>query len=144
MAGVPATAAPGMGVVLKIRENTSLVRLGDVGGVTWPGFSTTILDATHQESPQGIAEKVGGVVDHGQVTATIRVVPGSPGAEVLYTGAGKRHEFVVEFPDPIDVNCEFLAVMESWAPSEASPSTLLEGTLTLAISGPIEWVEKQP
>lgn len=135
-------ARPGLGVTIKIVEGSTRVAIGEVAGVTWPGFSTEILDATHTESPDGRREKIGGVIDPGQVTATLRVVPGSPGLERLYDDAGKTLDWVIEFPAPMNQDCLFSAILEGWAPSEAGVSTLLEGTLTLSVTGPIEWQEQ--
>lgn len=138
-------ARPGIGVAIMIvEEDNSRVPLGEVSGVTWPGFSTEILDATHTRSPGGRREKIGGVIDPGQVTATLRVVPGSAGLKRLYEDAGKTLDFVVEFPAPIGQDCTFQAILESWAPSEAGISSLIEGTITLAVTGPITWAEAAP
>lgn len=132
-------ARPGIGVTIKIVEGATRETIGEVSGVSWPGFSTEIIDATHTLSPDGRREKVGGVIDPGQVTATLRVVPGSPALQRLYDDAGKTLEWVIEFPAPISQDCKFSAILESWAPSEAGISSLIEGTLTLAVTGPIEW-----
>lgn len=142
MAEVAATGLAGFGVVLKIKDGGSTVRIGDIVGVTPPGYTAEILDRTHQESPGKIREKIGGVIDAGQVTATIRYVPGSPGTDRLYADAGKTLDWVIEFPADVGHNCSFKAVLESFVPGEAGISTLLEGTLTLAVSGPITWEEQ--
>lgn len=142
MAEIAASAVPGFGVVLKLKDGTSTIRIGDIAGVTPPGYTAEILDVTHQESPGKIREKVGGVLDAGQVTATIRYVPGTPGTQRLYQDAGKTLDWVIEFPEDIGWNCEFRAVLESFVPAEAGPSTVLEGTLTLSVTGPINWVEQ--
>lgn len=142
MAEVAATGLAGFGVVLKIKDGGSTVRIGDIVGVTPPGYTAEILDRTHQESPGKIREKIGGVIDAGQVTATIRYVPGSPGTARLYADAGKTLDWVIEFPPDVGHNCTFKAVLESFVPGEAGISTLLEGTLTLAVSGPITWEEQ--
>jgi len=135
------------------------VRLGDVFDVEIPGFTADVIDTTHMESPgagvggagTAFKEKLGSLLDSGQVTFTIRYAPNSAEIVALYGAAGLTKKFQIEFTqanandatvaeDVLGSGCQFSAIVQSWKPSKATVNGLHEGVLTLDVTGPLKWV----
>lgn len=131
------SAVASKGTVIKMKDGQSYVRLGDLVDVEVPGFDVEIMDATHQESPGKMREKMGGFLDPGEISATLRYRPGSPELQKLYDKAGALCEWQVSFAGGETV--EFAGILKSWKPSAAGISGLLEGSLGIAVSGPLTW-----
>lgn len=151
------------GSVLKMEganPGTYDVSLGDIFDVEVPGFSADVIDVTHMESPgagvggSGAAfkEKLGSLLDSGQVTFTIRYAPNSPEIVELYAVAGLNKKFQIEFTQATSLDdatatsvigsgVRFSAIVQSWKPSKATVNGLHEGVLTLDVTGPITWVD---
>lgn len=137
MAEVASTAVPSKGTVIKLKDGASYVRLGDLTDVEIPGFDTEIIDATHQESPGMMREKLGGFMDPGEISATVRFKPASPELETIYDNATKLCDWQIEFAG--GEKCTFKGILKSWKPAPAAVNGLLEGALGIAVSGPLTW-----
>lgn len=138
MAEIRSTAVASKGTVIKLKDGATYVRLGDLVDVEVPGFDTEILDATHQESPGMMREKMGGFMDPGEIAATVRYVPGGEELLKIYENATQLCDWQIEFRG--GQKCTFQGILKGWKPSSAGISGLLEGTLTIAVSGPLSWV----
>lgn len=142
MADQESSAVASKGTVIKLKDGVDFVRLGDLTDVGIPGFDAEIIDATHQESPGNMREKLGGLLDPGEISATVRYKPASTELQTIYDNASKLCEWQIEFAGGEKVT--FKGILKSWQPSPASISGLLEGELGIAVSGQLTWVEASP
>lgn len=65
----------GQGTLLKVGDGAAsgeaFTTLGDVLDINGPGWSMDVIDTTDQDSSSSYREKIGGLLDAGQVTCTI-------------------------------------------------------------------------
>lgn len=138
MATAAATAQRAHKTTIMMKGVSDFEVIGDITGVTWPGFTTDIIDVTHSLS--ATREKLAGRVDHGQVTVAINFVPGGTVNKKLYDAAGLLKEFQIledGVEDSTSAKVTFDAIVQSWAPNQSAEGTVHSGTLTLEVSGPI-------
>lgn len=70
----------GHGTLFKIGNGATpevFTTVGEVTSITPPGMSRDAIDATHEESPDGWREFIGGLKDGGEVALELNFVPGS-------------------------------------------------------------------
>lgn len=70
----------GHGVLFKVGNGASpevFTTVAEVTSITPPGMSRDAIDATHEESPEGWREFIGGLKDGGEVSLELNFVPGS-------------------------------------------------------------------
>lgn len=162
MARQASKAVTSNGTIIKMEGTTPGtydVRLGDVFDVEIPGFDADVIDVTHMESPgagvggagTAFKEKLGSLLDSGQVAVTIRYAPNATEITQLYANAGLSKKFQVEFTQANSLDeataesvegsgCQFTAIIKTWKPSKATVNGLHEGVLTLDVTGPLKWV----
>lgn len=74
------SAKIGYGTLFKIGNGASpevFTTVAEVTSITPPGMSRDAIDATHEESPDGWREFIGGLKDGGEVSLELNFVPGS-------------------------------------------------------------------
>jgi predicted secreted protein len=74
------SARIGYGTLFKIGNGATpevFTTVGEVTSITPPGMSRDAIDATHEESPDGWREFIGGLKDGGEVSLELNYVPGS-------------------------------------------------------------------
>ena len=130
------------GTLLKVGDGggpeafTTIAEVRDIGG---PRLSMATADVTHQSSPGGFREKVGTLLDGGQVTFDINYLPGnathdaSTGLVKDMTDKTKRN-FELIFPDAASTKWSFTALVVGFEPSEPVDGALT-ASLTLDITG---------
>lgn len=161
MARTVSVAVASFGTVLRMEGTTPGtydVRLGDVFDLEIPGWDTDIIDVTHMESPGAGAlgagtawkEKLGSLLDAGQVAVTLRYVPNGSEIVALYAAAGQPGKFQIEFTEATSLTtasettvlgsgARFSAIIKSFKPSKAAVNGVHEGVLTLDVTGPLTW-----
>jgi predicted secreted protein len=129
------------GTLLQIDDGMgSFTTIGQVVNITGPGLSQDRIDVTTHSSPGGWREKVGGILDGGEVTFEINYDPADATHNAttgLIDDLQNRilRNFKLVFPDTANTEWLFSALVGEFEPA-APHDGKLTGSVTLDISGP--------
>lgn len=132
------------GTLLKIGDGytpevfTAIAEVNKIGG---PGLSLEPIDITHHESPNAWKEKVGGLLDGGEVSMDVNFLPteftqaGDSAGSLLYAMINRLvTNFQLVWPDSGATTWEFPALVTKFEP-DAPADGKLGAAITLEISG---------
>ncbi len=135
-------AISAFGTLLKMGDGatpesfTTIAEITEIGG---PALSLERLDATHMQSTGGWKEKIGGLLDGGEVTFSIQYVP-THATHNASTGLISRmvaksvDNYQLVFPDASSTTWTFAALVAGFEP-DAPHDGKLTADVTLDISG---------
>lgn len=133
----------GWGAELQIGTSSSaasLVELGEVRSFTLPNEEADEHEVTHLKSPNRRKEFIAGMIDSGEITATINYVPGGA-TDLLLTaaqedGTTRAVRFII--PDATGTAAWQITTagfVKRYAPDSVEPNAPITATLTLRITG---------
>ncbi len=96
------TAKIGWGATFAVHNGTSLVILGEITGISIPAAETEEIDATHFGSPNRRREFIAGLIEDGEGTFEMNLVPGSV-TDILIRAAqaaGDTRTYEIIIPKP--------------------------------------------
>lgn len=110
-------------------------KVAQVRDITGPGLSTNIITANDHDSG-GIATKLAGIRDGGQVTFDVAYDPADPSHEALIDAWRDRgvHSFKIIFTDDAATEWDFQAIVQQFSPS-APVEDALTASVTLEVTG---------
>lgn len=111
--------------------------LGEVTGITPPGWSRDTIDVTHEQSPGAHREFIAGLADAGEVSIDINLVPGGAAkasieAEKALEGSAAAINRRITFPDGSYMT--FVGIMTTDEP-DTPLADKMEATLSYKVSG---------
>ena len=83
--------------------------IGEATNISGPGFDRDTIDVSSHDSPDGIREYVGGLVDGGEVTFTVNWDPGEHVALIDDFQDAQPRNYKIVMPDPPGGDWEFPA-----------------------------------
>lgn len=133
----------GWGAELQIGtdENaSSLVELGEVRSFTTPQDEADEHEVTHLKSPNRRKEFIQGLIDGGEMTATINYVPGSA-TDLLLTAAldaGDTRSVRIIIPDQVGTAAWQITTsgfVKRYGPDSVEANAPITATLTIRVTG---------
>ena len=136
-------ATTGYGNKLKVKISNVYTEIASVKNVSGPGGKRDIHDVTALDSPDNAKQKIGGMIDEGQVSFDAFFLP-SDGTHDHLTGMRKMFEdgttekFQIIFNDTGATTAEFDAVVTAFEPSfdVGNPLAL---KVTLEVTGLVDY-----
>ncbi len=133
-------ATASFGTLLKIDQGGGgLTTIAEVTDINGPGLSLATADVTNQSSPGGWREKIGTVLDGGEVTFDLNYAPTAASVNAT-TGliadfkAKTVRSFTVTFTDAGNTVWAFTALVTNFTPSEPVDGALT-ASVTLKVTG---------
>lgn len=133
----------GQGTLLQIGDGGSptetFTTIAEVTEISGPSLALDVIDVTSHDSTGGWREKIGGLLDGGEVTFTINYLP-SNATHNATTGLLRdlknrtKRNFKLVFPDAGSSTWSFTALVTSFEPSEPIDDRLT-ADVTLSITG---------
>jgi hypothetical protein len=126
---------------LGLDENaSSLVELGEVRSFNLPTDEADEHEVTHLKSPSRRKEYISGLIDSGEVTATINYVPGGATDLMLTAAADAGDTRAVRFIIPDQTGTAVWQITTSgfvrrYSPDNVEPNAPITATLVLRITG---------
>jgi Lambda phage tail tube protein, TTP len=136
-----ATAAFNAQGTIIAREGTTpgtYTSIAEIRSFSGPGGSAAIIDATTLQSTG--KEKVMGLMDEGQLTLELNLVPGDTGQQALLAdrAAQLRKNFRITFSDANNATGTFAAYVMGFTIG-GGVDALTTATVTLEITGAVVW-----
>ena len=105
--------------------------MAEVTSFTPPALTTDTIDATHMGSPDGIREKIPGLVDPGEATVEMNFIPGNAGQEALIAALVARTlgEYRIVWNDGAETEWDFQAYVTGF-----EVSSVLEDKMTATVT----------
>lgn len=141
------SAVSSFGTLLKIGDGASaetFTTIAEVQNITGPALSLETIEVTNHSSTEGWKERVGGLLDGGEVAFDVNFLPTnathsfSAGLIKDMVGRTKRN-FKIVFPDGSSTTWSFTALVSKFQPKapvngqlSASVSLMITGKPTLA------------
>lgn len=118
----------------------SLVELGEVRSFNLPSDEADEHEVTHLKSPERRKEYISGLIDSGEVSATLNYVPGSATDLMLTTAAEDGDTRAVRFIIPDQTGTAAWQITTSgfvkrYTPDNVEPNAPITATLVLRITG---------
>ena len=92
----------GMGSAFWLHNGTALELLGEITGISIPASETAEVEATHMASPNTRREFIAGLIDDGEGTFEMNLVPGSTTDATIRAaqaaGATRTYEIIIPKP----------------------------------------------
>lgn len=136
-------AISSFGTLLKIGDGATpteaFTTIAEVKDISGPSLALEVTEVTSHSSPNGWREKIGTLLDGGEVTFEINYVP-TENTHDAGTGLVKDmkdrtlRNFQLVFPDVASTTWEFSALVSAFEPS-APVDGSLAASVTLSISG---------
>lgn len=133
----------GWGAELQLSTSASeagLVELGEVRSFSLPSDEADEIEVTHLKSPDRRKEYIQGLIDGGEITATLNYVPGSASdillTDALDTGTTRAVRFII--PDQTGTAAWQITTagfVRRYAPDNVEPNSAITATLTIRITG---------
>ncbi len=113
--------------------------VAEVKDIDAPELSRSVHDVTHQQSPDGYNEKIGGIRDGGEVSFTLNFLPGNATQDAttglisdLHTDTKRNYRLV--FPDADGTTWTFPGLVTSFK-AKAPVDGALEADVTVTVCG---------
>lgn len=133
----------GWGAELQLSSSSSVAGLVELGEVKRFGVPTDEADeheVTHFKSPNRRKEYIQGLIDSGEITATLNYVPGGATdlllTDALETGTIRAVRFII--PDTLGQPAWQITTtgfVKKYAPDELEPNAPITATVTIRITG---------
>jgi hypothetical protein len=115
---------------------TTVAEVKDIEG---PAMSRETHEVTHQESPDRHMERIGGLLDTGEVTFTLNWVPSNATHDdatglIFDLRTPERRNYRLVFPDAASTTWTFPGLVTEFAP-KAPVDGVLEADVTVTVCG---------
>ncbi|HEY2361204.1 MAG TPA: phage tail tube protein [Candidatus Angelobacter sp.] len=111
---------------------TAIPELTDLKG---PGIKIDIKDVSNMQSPQFFKEKIAGLIDAGQITASMNWIPGNAQQKALLADAFARVTRNFQYLVPGGLKWSFAAIVSAFDPGTPVGDNCV-ASVTLDITGP--------
>lgn len=93
----------GMGASFWLHNGTALEQIGEVTAISIPASETAEVEATHFASPNTRREYIAGLIDDGEGTFEMNLIPGVTGSDATIraaqaAGATRAYEIIIPKP----------------------------------------------
>ena len=134
-------AYKGKGTIFSIDDGAaSFIALAEVRSITGPGYTSSPIDVTNQDSTNNFAEYIGGKGDAGSVSLDLNYLPDDTEHVDLvdWIVAGSINAFKISFPTSPATTVTFDGLVTAFEPS-APYDDRLSASVTIKITGVPVW-----
>ena len=134
-------AYKGKGTIFSIDDGAaSFIALAEVRSITGPGYTSSPIDVTNQDSVSNFAEYIGGKGDAGSVSLDLNYLPDDTEHIDLvdWIVAGASKNFKILFADTGTTTVTFVGFVTAFEPS-APYDDRLAASVTIKITGVPVW-----